>query len=371
MLSFFRRPSRIAAIVLAIAAVVWMGSRVVAPQAEERPSAQSEKATAPQVPVQRVSVIDAAAERHQQQTVLSCVTQADHRAQAVARGAGVIVDLKVKLGATVKAGDVIAIISDEGRQAAVRQAQALVDQRQAEYDANKRLIDQGSIPRNQLTALEAAVAASKAALASAQAEAARANVVAPIEGVINDLPMQVGQAVQVGSALATIVDPDPMLGVGAVSENRRAKIQVGQAASIRFINGSTASGTVSFVGLSADKATRTYPVQASIANPKAAIPDGVTCEMTVTIAPIMAVGVPRSALIFSDEGHLGVRIVGDREKAVFAPVDVVDDAIDTVWVTGLTGSIRIITVGQDFVRDGDPVVAVPASPALAKTGAPT
>ena len=370
MASFFRRPSRIAAILLAIGAVVWIGSRAIEPQAEEHPSAATEKAST-QVPVQRVAVIDAAAERHQQQTVLSCVTQADHRAQAVARGAGVIVDLKVKLGATVKAGDLIAVISDEGRQSAVHQAQALVDQRQAEYDANKRLIDQGSIPRNQLTALESAVAASKAALASAQAEAARANVVAPIEGVVNELPMQVGQAVQIGSALATIVDPDPMLAVGAVSENRRAKIQIGQPASVRFIDGSMVNGAVSFVGLSADKATRTYPVQAAMTNAKATIPDGVTCEMTVTLAPIMAVGVPRSALVFSDEGHLGVRIVGDGEKAVFAPVDVVDDAINIVWVTGLTGSVRIITVGQDFVRDGDRVVAVPASPGPAKAGAPT
>ena len=82
-------------------------------------------------------MIDAKSESHQQLTVLSCITQADHRAQAVARGAGVIVDLKVKLGNTVKAGDVIAVISDEGRQSAVRQAQALLDQRQAEHDANK------------------------------------------------------------------------------------------------------------------------------------------------------------------------------------------------------------------------------------------
>jgi len=367
MASFFRRPSRIAAVLLAILAVAWIGSGAVGPQAQERAPAAT--AAAPQVPVQRVSVIDAAAERHQQQTVLSCVTQADHRAQSVARGAGVIVDLKVKLGATVKSGDVIAVISDEGRQATVRQAQALVDQRQAEYDANKRLIDQGSIPRNQLPALEAAVAAAKAALASAQAEAARANVTAPIDGVVNDLPMQVGQAVQVGSGLATVIAPDPMLAVGAVSENRRAKIQVGQPASVRFIDGSTVEGTVKFVGLSADKATRTYPVQASMPNPKAAIADGVTCEMTVTLAPIMAVGVPRSALIFSEAGRLGVRTVTADAKAAFTPVDIVDDAVDTVWVTGLPSSVKIITVGQNFVRDGDPVAAVPAS-APAKPGAP-
>jgi multidrug efflux system membrane fusion protein len=59
-----------------------------------------------------------------------------------------------------------------------------------------------------------------------------------------------------------------------------------------------------------------------------------------------------------------VRIVAEGDKAAFAPVTIVDDAVDTVWVTGLDGSVRVITVGQDFVRDGDAVVPVPASPEL-------
>jgi len=359
MSSKFFRPSRIIAVVLALVAIVWIGSGVIGPQAQEAKPASA--AATGVVPVQRVSVVDAAATNHQQRTLLSCVTQADHRAQAVARGAGLIVDLKVKLGATVKAGDTIAVISDEGRAAGVRQAQALVDQRQAEYDANKRLIEQGSIPRNQLPVLEATLAAAKAALATAQAEASRANVTSAIDGVVNDLPMQVGQAVQIGGTVATVVAPDPMLAVGAVNESRRAKIQIGQQASVRFIDGSTVTGNVSFVGLTADKATRTYPVQASFPNPKAAIGDGVTCEMTVTLAPIMAVPVPRSALVFADDGRLGIRAVTPDSKAQFAAVNVVDDAVDTVWVTGLPATVKIITAGQNFVRDGDPVSAVPAT----------
>jgi multidrug efflux system membrane fusion protein len=64
-----------------------------------------------------------------------------------------------------------------------------------------------------------------------------------------------------------------------------------------------------------------------------------------------------------------VRTVTADAKAAFTPVDIVDDAVDTVWVTGLPSSVKIITVGQNFVRDGDPVAAVPAG-APAKPGAP-
>jgi multidrug efflux system membrane fusion protein len=182
--------------------------------------------------------------------------------------------------------------------------------------------------------------------------------------------MQVGQAVQIGNVISTIVAPDPMLAVGSISEARRNQVSVGEKASVRFIDGSTVNGSVTFVGLSADKSTRTYPVRASMANPNAKIADGVTCEMTITLPPIMATAVPRSALVFSDDGHLGVRTVTADGNAAFAAVAVVEDGVDTVWLTGLGNSARVITVGQNFVRDGDPVMAVPASAATGPAGAP-
>jgi multidrug efflux system membrane fusion protein len=373
MASRLFKPSRVISVVLVVAAAAWIASRNVGPLAEEEvvhePPVPAEQAA--QIPVQRVGVVTAGIERHQQQIVLSCVTQADRRAKAVARGGGVITELKVKRGSIVAANETIATISDEGRQAAVRQAQALLDQRLAEYEANKRLIDQGNAPRNQLPALEAAVAAARAAVATAQAESDRASVNSPIGGVVDVVPLQVGQAVQAGSEIATIVDPDPMLAVGAVSESRRGSIKVDQAATVRFIDGSKVEGKVSFVGLSADKATRTYPVEAVMANPDATIADGVTCEMAVALEPIMATAVPRSALVFADDGRLGVRTVDTQQRAVFVPVELVDDGREVVWVTGLPATTRLIVVGQDFVKDGDQVEAVTAAEAtVARGGAP-
>ncbi len=243
------RPSRIIAVVLVIGAAAWVASQNLGPQADESgaPAQTAGEVAPPPVPLQKVGVSLATAEEHHREIVLSCVTEADHRAKAVARGAGVITDLNVKRGNAVMAGETMATISDEGRMAAVQQAQALLDQRMAEYDANKRLIDQGNAPKNQLPALEAGVAAAKAAVSAAQAELEKTSVKAPIGGVIDAVPIQVGQAVQVGTEVATIVDPDPMLAVGAVNENRRNSVRIGQNATVRFIDGSTRNGTVNFV----------------------------------------------------------------------------------------------------------------------------
>ncbi len=358
MASAIFKPSRIISVLILLAAAGWIASGVFAPSAHEEEPVDTPVTETPAIPLQKVTVASASPEEHQRQIILSCTTEADHSSVAVSRANGVITDLKVERGDKVTAGQTLATLSDEGRVAMVAQAQALLDQRIAEYEANKALIDKGQAPKNQLVALEAAVAAARAALSTAEAEADRSIIRSPIAGLIETVPVQIGQAIQPGAEIATIVDPDPMLAVGAVSERERGNVRVDQPATMRFIDGAIKTGIVSYVGVSADKVTRTYPVQARMDNADAAIGDGVTCEMIVKTDPIEAVSVPRSALIFDDEGGLGVRVVDAESRAQFMPVTIIDDGLDSIWVTGIAGPTRVIVVGQDFVKDGDQVEAV-------------
>ncbi len=368
MASGLLKPSRIVAAGVVIAAVIWIASGVIGHGGNAADGSGTSEPAA--VPVLKVGVTMATPELHQRQITLSCVTQADHKAAAVARGSGVLISLAVNRGDAVKAGDVIAQISDEGRTAAVAQAKALLDQRMAEYNANKHLIEQGDAPRNTLAALEAAVAAAKATLASAQAELEKVVIRSPLDGKIDRVPVQVGQSMQVGTEVAEVVDPNPMLAVGAVSEARRSSLKVGQNATVRFIDNSKVAGKVNFVSLSADTATRTYRVETTMENADAGIPDGVTCEMVVDLGAVDAVAVPRSAIVFSDDGRLGVRIADAASRAEFVPVQIVDDATDVIWLTGIPSAARVIVVGQDFVKDGDPVEAVEAAQSDAKAEPP-
>jgi multidrug efflux system membrane fusion protein len=354
MASSLLKPSRLIAYALVIGAVAWIGSSYLSGSHEETTTAEA-PAAKEEAPIQKVAVADIETQPHRRSVIMSCVTQADQRAQAVARGAGVLIDLKVSRGDVVSAGDVVAEISDEGRESNVLQAQALLDQRMSEYKANKKLIDTGDAPKNSLAGLESAVAAARAAVAAAEAEADRSLVKAPVDGVVNTVPVQVGQAIQAGTEIAEIIGPDPMLAVGYATERQRGSLLVGQTANVRFIDGSTTEGSVNFVALSGEAATRTYRVQAKFPNPGAKIADGVTCEMAVKLAPQQAAPVPRSALVFSDAGQLGVRIADAENKAQFKAVSVVDDTQDIVWVSGLDGTTHVIVVGQDFVQDGDTV----------------
>jgi membrane fusion protein, multidrug efflux system len=252
MASKLFRPSRLIAVALVIGAVLWIAAGQFGGEAVESPDGGDAEPAVASVPLQKVSVTTATPELHQRTVVLSCVTEADRRASAVARGAGVIIDLTVSRGDRVRAGDVIATLSDEGRGSAVAQAQALLDQRLAEYDANKQLIDRGDAPRNTLPALEAAVAAARAALAAAEAEADRSIVRAPIDGIVDTVAFQIGQAMQAGSEIArSSTRTRCWPSAGSAKRDGQASSR-GQPSEIRFIDGTRVLGTVNFVGLSAD-----------------------------------------------------------------------------------------------------------------------
>jgi multidrug efflux system membrane fusion protein len=65
--------------------------------------------------------------------------------------------------------------------------------------------------------------------------------------------------------------------------------------------------------------------------------------------------VPVSSLVLDAAGRQGLRyIVGDNRVA-FAPVTILEETPQGVWVSGLTGPVRVITVGQSYVADGQKV----------------
>ncbi len=72
---------------------------------------------------------------------------------------------------------------------------------------------------------------------------------------------------------------------------------------------------------------------------------------------------------------MGVRAVDARNKVVFYPVTIVQDAREGMYVTGLPLKVDIITTGQEFVKSGDVVKPVQATskndakPAAETTGA--
>src|SRR5262245_41487268 len=357
------KASRLTAVGLVAAAALWIASGHFLPHesAESRAALRAGEGEAKKL--FRVAVMTANEVPHSRRLTIAGRTEADKRVVVFARTGGVLTDLRVKRGVWVKKGDVMAVLSDEAREAQVAQAQAITTQRRTELDAKRQLIMNGTLPRLQLDDLESQLKAAEATLAAAEAERDRGVVRAPWSGVVHDVAVEVGQAAFSfsGREIATIVALDPMLAVVEVAERKLAGIKVGETAQVKLVTGESARGKIRFVAKTASQTTRTYRVEIELPNADAKIPDGITAEVSVPLAPVPATRVPRSALTFSSGGNLGVRTVDADGTVGFVAISVVEDAQSFMWVRGIADGSRVIVQRQDLVREGQKVDAVTAA----------
>jgi multidrug efflux system membrane fusion protein len=353
--------SRITALGLVIGAAVWIASGHFLPHESAESRAAIRPGESEVKKLFRVAVTEAHVVPHSRNLLLSGRTEADKRVVINSRANGEVKEVKVKRGSVVKAGDIIAVLSDEAREAQVVQAQSLVTQRRTELEAKRNLLLTGAIPRLEGVNLEAQLKTAEANLALALAERERGVVRAPWAGVIVDLAVEVGQASFSfsGRDIASLLAFDPMLAVVEVAERKLAGTKVGQNAKVRLVTGETVAGRVRFVSKTASATTRTYRVEIELPNADAAIPDGITAEVSIPQAKVAATRVPRSALTYSSAGELGVRNVNDANVVGFVPVTVIEDEQSYMWVGGLAEGTRVIVQGQDFVREGQTVEPVP------------
>ena len=357
------RAARLTAFGLVAATALWIASGHLLPHESAHGQAALRAGSSEARKPFRVAVIEASIVPHSRKLTVSGRTEADRRVTVFARTGGVLTELRIKRGMAVTKGDVLAILSDEAREAQVAQAQAMLAQRRSELEAKRQLFLNGTLPRLQLGDLEAQFKAAEATLAAAQAERDRGVVRAPWSGMVHDVAVEVGQAAFsfAGREIATLVALDPMLAVVEVAERKLAGIHVGDSAEVRLVTGERVSGNIRFVAKTASPSTRTYRVEIELPNADGRIPDGITAEVVVPMAPVPAARVPRSALTFSSNGSLGLRTVAADGSVGFAPITVVEDEQRFMWVAGLRNGMRIIVQGQDFVREGQAVEAVSAA----------
>lgn len=206
-----------------------------------------------------------------------------------------------------------------------------------------------------LQAAQSGLRAAEAAVEAARTELARLTIAAPFDGLLETDTAELGALLQPGAPCATVIQLDPIKLVGFLSEADVDKVSVGALAGARLVSGSEAMGRVTFLSRSADPLTRTFRVEVTVANSDLAIRDGQTAEMMIETEGRSAHLLPGSALTLDDNGTLGIRLVDASRHAVFAPVLLLRDTVDGVWLTGLPDEADVIVVGQEFVTDGTAV----------------
>lgn len=255
----------------------------------------------------------AAAPSYVSEGVVEAVRQSVVAAQVPAR----IVEMKVRAGDTVKAGQVLVRLDARAAadqlassQAQVTAAQAQLESARREFERNRRLYEKRYISQAAMeqaeTQFKAAEAQSKASIAQAgvaSTQSTYATLTAPFAGVIASVAAEVGDMASPGTPILTLYEPENLRVVAPLPEGHVPLLAPGKPVTLLVpVAGSTARAiqASSFVVLpTANPATHTRDARIALPAGGAGLAPGmfVRASFPLTGTASATLRVPSSAVV--------------------------------------------------------------------------
>ena len=272
------------------------------------------------------------------------------------------------------------------------------------YNSRKDLFQQGALPRRELDAAEVALVAARSqneqaqkqladlqrvgkeqALKSAQAQRLSAEgkyrgaaaqlsyseIKSPIDGVVTDRPLNLGDLAMANQPLLTVMNISRLIAKGHIPQSEAAQLRVGNPAQLKVPGmDDPIEGKVTLVSPALDPGSTTIEVwvEAKKANPN--LRPGITVQVAMVAKTVKeAVVVPAAAVYKNPEGNGNyVLVAGTDDKAHVKPVQVgIRNGEDAQIASGINAGDPVITSGGYAVPDGTKIkVEKPEAPEKAE-----
>ncbi|MHB8448366.1 MAG: efflux RND transporter periplasmic adaptor subunit [Rudaea sp.] len=310
---------------------------------------------------------------------------ADHEAQVTAKTSGILKKLYVEEGMTVKAGQLLAELDDADALAKAKQAEAQMHKAQATFAHAQAAIPKHLIPEYEYEQDKFDLAAQRAAYEAANIQLSYTRIVAPVDGVIAQRDIKIGNLVQANQNLFRIVGMSPLQAVLNVPERQLGILKAGQAVQLEAdaLPGKKFVGTILRIAPVVDPASGTFRVTCQFRDASAVLRPGMFARIDIVYDQRAdALTVPRSALV-EEDGQTSVFVVEKAppvpvakaeagKPAAKAPAAAADgfvahrqlvktgysDGDKVEIISGLNAGARVITVGRNAVRDGTAVLVL-------------
>lgn len=206
----------------------------------------------------------------------------------------------------------------------------------------ERLAMVGESSRARLSAQEARVSQLRAAYQLKRQQVEQLHVRAGIDGVLQQVPVEVGQRVAPGTNLARVADPTRLKAEVKIAETQAKDIQIGQDASIDTRNG-IVSGRVTRIDPAVQNGTVTVDVTLEGPLPKGARPD-LSVDGTIELERL------------NDVLYVGRPAFGQEKSTVgiFKLVEIGKEAVRTQVKLGRS-SVNTVEI-LNGLREGDQVI---------------
>lgn len=239
-------------------------------------------------------------------------------------------------------------------------AKAALVQAQAAYDTAAKHLQAlesvgraagGQVAQGELTS-------AKGRYLNAQALASYASLRSPIDGVVTDRPLFVGEMAPAGTPLITVMDTSSLIAKLHLSQAMVQRMKVGDKAQV-VVRGleSPIEGSVSLISPALDPGSTTVEIWVKLTNPDGKLKAGTPVHVAIVGRTVPdALQVPTSALLTSEDGSLGVMVVDSDGTAHLKPVTIGIRLPDTVQIlSGIGPGDLVIDTGGYGLQDGTKV----------------
>jgi membrane fusion protein (multidrug efflux system) len=290
------------------------------------------------------------------------------------KASGFIMQINVKEGQTVGAGQVLFVIDNETAQQQVRQAQAAVNTAQQQcntakltYENSQKLHESRVIgdfelqtSQNSYEVAQAQLAQAQAALASAKEQLSYCYVKSPAAGVVGTLPFKKGALVSSSNVLTTVSNNSSMEVYFSVTEKAAMQLQTAGLQSLPSVklllaDGSTYGheGKVTKMSGVIDQATGSVQLIALFQNPQRILKSGGAGTIVIPRQATDAIIIPQSC-VSEVQNKKFIYLLGSDNKVKYSEikVDAQNDGMNYIVTDGLKTGDKYVTNGVTKLTDG-------------------
>lgn len=266
-------------------------------------------------------------------------------------------------------------------------AKSAFEAQQKVYESRKDLFKQGALPRRDLDAAEVALAQARSANEQAQrqladlqrlgkeqtlkaargsrlsaegkyrgaeAQLSYSEIRSPIDGVVTDRPLFVGDLATANQPILTVMDTSRLIAKSHIAQSEAATLKTGNPAVLKVPGIDTPiQGRVSLISPALDPGSTTIEVWVEVSKPDPALRPGMTVESSMTAKTVKdALVVPTATIFKNSEGADYLLLAGSDGRAHVKTVQVgIGDSEFTQILGGIAAGDLVISSGGYALPD--------------------
>jgi RND family efflux transporter MFP subunit len=280
----------------------------------------------------------------------------DRNSILAAQNSGVVKKINFEVGDKVTKGKTLIQIDADLLNAQVNSARANAASAKKDHKRYAKLLETKSVSQKQYDDMKLNFITTKSTLAELEIQKEKKSIKAPYSGIVVEKKINLGEWVNAGTALATIVDTSKAEITFNVPLNIYNGLKKGDIYNIN-VGGNILKGKLSGAIPSGDKLTRTFPVKFIAKTGDKFVFDGQEAQVSLSKnAKQEALIVPRDAVI-KRFGQNIVFIIDDKMSAVMIPVQIIAYLENQVAIKakGLAAGQDVVSKGNERVFPNSPV----------------